>query len=172
MLTLSGLDVLAADAWSAQAGMALDVFQVQRSIGGAPDWRRFERDLSKALDGRLALESRVAERAKAYGSPVRSRTRRPVTAAVTVDNDASDRASVVEVRAPDALGTLYRITRALADLQLDIRHAKVLTLGAEVVDSFYVVDRSGAKIGDDDYIAELKRSLLFELSRLDEPTRA
>ena len=47
-----------------------------------------------------------------------------------------------------------------------------LRLGAEVVDSFYVVDRSGAKIGDDDYIAELKRSVLFELSRLDEPTRA
>ena len=50
------------------------------------------------------------------------------------------------MRAPDRIGTLYRITRALADLDLDIRHAKVATLGHEVVDTFYVVDQDGAKI--------------------------
>ena len=34
---------------------------------------------------------------------------------VTIDNEASSNASVVEVRAPDSLGVLYRISKALAD---------------------------------------------------------
>ena len=56
--------------------------------------------------------------------------RRPATPpAVLVDNDASPRRTVVEVHAPDAIGVLYRITRALAELDLDIRSAKVQTLG-------------------------------------------
>jgi [protein-PII] uridylyltransferase len=66
-----------------------------------------------------------------------------------VENGASDTATVVDVRAPDRIGTLYRITRALADLGLDIRHAKVATIGHEVVDAFYVVDGQGAKVAED-----------------------
>ena len=52
------------------------------------------------------------------------------------------------------------------DLRLDIRHAKVQTLGDEVVDSFYVVDQRGAKLEDESRIAELRRAVLFELSRV------
>jgi [protein-PII] uridylyltransferase len=68
------------------------------------------------------------------------------------------------VRAPDGIGVLYRITRALAELQLDIRHAKVATLGAEVVDSFYVRDALGNKVTDTDFLAELNRAVLHELA--------
>ena len=121
--------------------------------------------MSKALQGALALEARLAERATTYEAHRRPRTRKPVATGVTVDNDASADATVVEVRAPDAIGVLYRITRAFLELQLDIRHAKVLTLGHEVVDSFYVVDQHSKKL-DDERIGELKRSVLFELSRL------
>ena len=165
VLTLHGLDVLAADAWSAPRGMAVDVFHVQRALGGGPDWPRFQREVSKALQGAFALEARLAERARTYEGHRRPRTRQPVPTGVTVDNDASADATVVEVRAPDAIGVLYRVTRAFLELQLDIRHAKVLTLGPEVVDSFYVVDLHGTKL-DDERIGELKRSVLFELSRL------
>ncbi len=85
---------------------------------------------------------------------------------VIVDNDASADSSVVEVRGPDAMGALYRIARALSDMRLDIRHAKVLTLGHEIVDSFYVVDLHGRKLTDSERIAELERAVIFELSRL------
>ena len=91
---------------------------------------------------------------------------RPVAPTVVVDNDASAEASVVEVRGPDAMGVLYRIARAFSDMRLDIRHAKVLTLGHEIVDSFYVVDMHGKKLTDPERISELERAVLFELSRL------
>ena len=73
-------------------------------------------------------------------------------------------ATVLEVRAPDRVGVLYRVTKALADLQLDIRHAKVQTLGHEVVDSFYVRDANGAKGTDPFYLGELERALLHALT--------
>ena len=60
---------------------------------------------------------------------------------MVVDNHASRDATVVEVHAVDAIGVLYRITRALAELDLDIVSAKVQTLGERVVDAFYVRDR-------------------------------
>jgi [protein-PII] uridylyltransferase len=56
------------------------------------------------------------------------------------------------------------VTRAIAELDLDIRTAKIQTLGSEVVDSFYVRDRDGAKIVDDSYLAELERALLHALA--------
>jgi [protein-PII] uridylyltransferase len=63
-------------------------------------------------------------------------------------DDAAESATVVEVRAHDALGLLYRIGRALDACQLDVRTARVSTLGAEAVDAFYVVDQNGQKISD------------------------
>jgi [protein-PII] uridylyltransferase len=85
---------------------------------------------------------------------------------VLFDDAASATATVVEVRAPDGVGVLYRITRALADCDLDVRTAKVSTLGHEVVDAFYVTDAAGSKIGDEAHRAEIERAVLLELSRV------
>ena len=72
---------------------------------------------------------------------------------------------MVEVRAPDAIGVLYKITHALAELDLDIRSAKVQTMGAEVVDSFYVRDRAVQQDHrTSDCLAELERAILHALA--------
>jgi [protein-PII] uridylyltransferase len=115
-------------------------------------------DLERAIAGQLAIEARLAERARTY------RRRRPLKAGpdgptVRIDNDASSNATVVEVIARDRIGLLYRITKAIADLGLDIRHARVQTLGADVVDSFYVRAGEG-KVTDPYHLAELERALL------------
>jgi [protein-PII] uridylyltransferase len=82
---------------------------------------------------------------------------------VSFDNELSDVATVVEVRAPDEIGVLYRITRAIAELDLDIRSAKVQTIDQDVLDSFYVQDSAGHKVADMDYLHELERSILAAL---------
>ena len=64
---------------------------------------------------------------------------------VTVDNDASATATVVEVRAEDVVGQLHRITRALGDCGLDVISARVSTFGPAVVDAFYVLGPDGAE---------------------------
>ena len=57
---------------------------------------------------------------------------------VLVDNEASARPRSSRSTPPTAIGILYRLTQALSGLDLDIRTAKVQTLGHRVVDSFYV----------------------------------
>jgi [protein-PII] uridylyltransferase len=66
---------------------------------------------------------------------------------------------VVEVVANDQLGLLATIGQTMAELGLDIRTAKVQTLGPQVVDTFYVVDVTGAKVTDDRHLGEIERAL-------------
>jgi [protein-PII] uridylyltransferase len=162
-LSLNGLDVLEAAAYSDEHGMALETFRVESSFGPVIPWDRVTDDVERALDSRIALHSRLAERARVYSR--RTFTPHPVAPpSVLVDNEISHRATVVEVRAPDAIGVLYKITHALAELDLDLRSAKVQTMGDEVVDSFYVRDRGGEKILDRDALRELERAIIHALS--------
>jgi [protein-PII] uridylyltransferase len=54
---------------------------------------------------------------------------------------------------------LYRLASSFADLGLDVRVAKVATLGSRVVDVFYVRDGDGNKINSDDDINKLREAL-------------
>ena len=164
-LALHGLDVVSARAWSTDDGWAVETFTIADGPAGPPPWPAVTQDVRLAVSGRISLEARLAERIRAYAfrsNPLAVLGNRP---RVTIHDGASDAATVIDVRAPDRIGTLYRITRALADLALDVRSAKVTTMGHEVVDSFYVVDANGAKL-EPDHAAEVERAILTELSRL------
>jgi [protein-PII] uridylyltransferase len=162
-LALEGVGVLAADAASQEDGMAASRFRVAAGSDGV-DWERVTGRVRLALDGRLALAARLAARSRTY----RRRAPGAVLLAeprVRVDNHASASSTVVEVRAPDAVGVLYRITSALAELDLDIRLARVATFGDEVVDTFYVRTAAGGKLADREHLRELERAVLHHLER-------
>jgi len=129
-------------------GIAVSVFQVAPEFGDLPDASLVTGDLRRMLAGRLDVADRLERRAQAA-------TPRGVTPApkVLLVDEASDTATVVEVRAHDAPGLLWRVGRALGDCGLDVRAARVETLGAEVVDVFYVTDAAGKPLAD----AELRR---------------
>jgi [protein-PII] uridylyltransferase len=166
VLSLNGLTVLEAAAHSADNDMAIEQFRVQSNFSDVIAWDRVIRDLEKALDGRLALEARLAERSRTYRRP--RRLPGLVThAEVIVDNNLSHDATVLEVRAPDGVGVLWRITRALHDLDLDITSAKIQTIGTDAVDSFYVRDSDGQKVTEYTYLQEVERALMFSLERAD-----
>jgi [protein-PII] uridylyltransferase len=161
-LALRGLPVLSADAAGAD-GMAAVRLRVD-AVDGAVDWDAVAVDVRRALDGRLALEARLADRAR---TTLRRRAAASALAAppsVRFDNAASGAWTVVEVRAADRPALLYRVTRALAELDLELGLAKVSTLGAEVVDSFYVRTVAGAKVEDRDHQREVQRALLHALA--------
>jgi [protein-PII] uridylyltransferase len=138
------LAVRSANATS-HGNMAVAAFTVAPEYGDPPDADLVTSDLRRALEGRLDVAERLERRMRAYReSPA------PVVVAppkVTLLDDASRTATVVEVRAHDAPGLLWRIGRALGDCGLDVTAARVETLGAEAVDVFYVVDASGGPVG-------------------------
>ena len=65
---------------------------------------------------------------------------------VTINNQWSNRYTVVEVTGLDRPGLLYELTATLSKLSLNIASAHVATFGERVVDVFYVTDLLGAKI--------------------------
>jgi [protein-PII] uridylyltransferase len=90
--------------------------------------------------------------------------RQPIAATVGFDNRTSDQATIVDVHAPDRIGVLYRIAHALVEMNLDIRSAKVQTIGANVVDSFYVRNRQGEKITEPTALSEIEKAILHNIS--------
>ena len=78
---------------------------------------------------------------------------------VRVDNDASESATVLEVRAPDEVGLLHRITRVLFEANLDVVSARVSTLGELVVDAFYVREAIGEKVTDPDRLTQITAAI-------------
>ena len=160
-LTLSGLSILTAQVFTTDDGVALDLFEVEgafESEVGEERWREVRGTLRRAIEGRLSLDHRVRTKRAHYPDP-----RGDLPVRVTVDDDASDFFTVVEVGAPDRLGLLFDVTRTLAELELDVHLAKVATYGARVVDVFYVRDALGRKIEEPARVAELEGALRARL---------
>ncbi|MEV0630234.1 [protein-PII] uridylyltransferase [Nonomuraea wenchangensis] len=157
---LSAHRLIVRSASSASAGStAVIEFSVVPEYGSPPDPATLESDLRLVLAGRLDIEQRLARRTRAVRPP-----RVPVAPPrVTLVDDASATATVVEVRAHDRPGLLWRIGRAFGECGLDVRAARVETLGAEAVDVFYVVDRAGRPLSDDAQRAQVRDHVLAAL---------
>ena len=79
---------------------------------------------------------------------------------MAVNNQWSNRYTVIEVTGIDRPGLLYELTATLSKLNLNITSAHVATFGERVVDVFYVTDLLGAKIASPTREMAIKRSLL------------
>ncbi len=148
VIALHGGSILSADAHTRDDGIAVDTFTVQRPPeAGATWWAAVEGDIVEAVAGRLALRARLAKRAERYE---RRRTHMvDVPTSVSIADDESSHATILEIRTRDRTGVLFDITAALAELHLDIVVAKIATLGEEVVDVFYVRDVDGERLDPD-----------------------
>jgi len=160
-LTLANLSILTAQVFTTAEGLAVDRFEVEGAFETEVEeerWRSFRATIRKVIERRMSLDERVQDKSRHY--PV---TRSTVPVKVSVDNDASDFFTVIEVGAPDRIGLLFDITRTLAELRLDVHLAKVATLGERVVDAFYVRDDLGGRLEEPERVAELERAIRARL---------
>ncbi|MFI7066582.1 [protein-PII] uridylyltransferase [Kribbella sp. NPDC050124] len=111
--------------------------------GSPPDPVRLRDRLGVALRDPTDLVRRLAAR---DSSALKAR----VASRVDLLPDASETATVLQVRAHDRPGLLYDVTSAIASTGADIRSAHVSTLGAECVDVFYLTDSHGSPLDDED----------------------
>ncbi|WP_395574956.1 [protein-PII] uridylyltransferase [Streptomyces sp. BK79] len=118
-------------------------WRVAAEYGSLPQAARLRADLVRALDGTLDIAGRLAERDAAYP---RRRGVEPPPPRVTVAPAASRLATVIEVRAQDAPGLLFRLGRALEAAGVRVRSAHASTLGSNAVDAFYVTRGGSAPL--------------------------
>jgi [protein-PII] uridylyltransferase len=138
VLALNRLSVRSAQVRTHE-GMALDVWTVVPDGDHEPRADVLRQDIARALEGDLDLTPRLSARDANRRPPVTA----PPAPRVDIVESASATATVVEVRAADRPGLLYRLGRALALMGISVRGARVVTLGAEAVDVFYLQDAAG-----------------------------
>jgi [protein-PII] uridylyltransferase len=144
VLAVHGLDILSAEAHSDEQGMAASRFHLR--LAPADGWAEVLNDIHRAFDDKLDIDARLDERAATYSRRKQESALGPQPPAVFFHDEASSNATVVEVHAPDRVGLLRAITRVFMQHELDIRHARIVTLGDNVVDTFYLCERDGGKI--------------------------
>jgi [protein-PII] uridylyltransferase len=139
---------------------AMIEFTAVPEYGTPPDPAALEADLRRVLAGRLDIAARLERRARAMR--VRPGVVVPPPRVAIVD-DASDTATVIEVRAHDRPGLLWRIGQAVGACGLQVRAAKVDTLGADAVDVFYVVDEAGRPLAEPAALDAVRQRVLKAL---------
>ena len=85
---------------------------------------------------------------------------------VGVDNDCSERFTVIDVFATDTQGLLYTLAHTLFNHGLTVHLARIATSIDQVVDVFYVLDEHQRKLEDSKRIDRLKSALLEEIRLL------
>ncbi len=139
-------------------GLAVDTIALSREFEQDEDEKRrgdrIADMIDKALRGEIKLPEAVQRR------PAKARLKAfAIEPQVTINNEWSNRYTVVEVTGIDRPGLLYELTATLSRLNLNIASAHVATFGERALDVFYVTDLLGAKIASPTRQAAIKRAL-------------
>jgi [protein-PII] uridylyltransferase len=172
VLALNQLDVRAAK-MAVEDGYGTGVFAVRPRFGRAPVPEILADAVRAALEGTLPLADRLRQREADY----RQNGGRTAPPRISWHNgEASGAATgIVEVRAADRAGLLYRLTAAITGEGLDVDSALIETLGADAVDCFYVCNPSGSPVAPeqrarvDDALVSATLGAVDERPRADTP---
>ncbi len=149
-LSAAGLNILGAQIFSRNDGIALDTFFVNDGRTGTPASREQREKFSDLLDQVLTdeevdLRQLIARQARAT-PPYSAYFGERIGTQIRFDNDASEDRTLIEIETEDRLGLLHAISQTFAELKLDISAARIVTERGAAVDSFYVREIAGGKI--------------------------
>lgn len=167
VLWARGLNILSADIFTRQSGIAMDILIVERlpdPLHPAELWNKVRNDLEQSLKSRSHLKDLLAGRQKPSLLQQKSTPRKKDR--VVIDEDASDFYTIIEVYTWDRPGVLHSITNALYELDISIQVAKISTPGAQVTDVFYVTDLHGNKLIEPQTHEAVRNKLLAALEAI------
>lgn len=166
-LSSHGQRILSAEIHTLADGLVLDHFYVEdRDFDGPPPQERVDEICSSLVAALKDGSEKPPEFRRIWQMQQRETTAtlNRVPTQVRIDNDTSDRATVIAVFTYDRMGLLYSIAKSLFDLGLSVTRAKIGTRLDQVVDVFYVTDSmTGAKLPDGPRLDEIRSKLLQEL---------
>jgi [protein-PII] uridylyltransferase len=157
---VAGGNIIDARIHTTRDGMALDNFLVQDPLG-----RPFADDgqlarIRTGIEDALANRGRLGDRLKAKPLTRLRADAFAIEPNVAIDNNASNRFTVIEVNARDRPALLHHLANALFQSRVTIRSAHVATYGERAVDTFYVTDLLGDKIVNAGRIKAIEKRLL------------
>jgi [protein-PII] uridylyltransferase len=139
------LDVASANINTSRGSTAVDIFRVTHGdraelVQSTERWERVRNALERILCGELQVEDLVAQAQEP--TLLSHRVVPQMPSKVEIDNDVSDRFTVVDVYSHDRPGLLFDIANALYHLGFSIHLAKITTNVDQVLDVFYVSENN------------------------------
>ncbi|MFO0767544.1 MAG: [protein-PII] uridylyltransferase [Nitrospiraceae bacterium] len=165
VMASGGLQILDAQILTRKDGVVVDTFQVtDPDYQGAPPAERrraIGNTIESVLTGREAIEDVMRRGARlSFGRSLPAH-RQPTE--VRVDNETSDRFTIIDVFADDRQGLLYVITNAIFRLGLSVHASRISTRLDQVADVFYVTGQDGTKLEDHAQLESIRGMILREI---------
>ena len=146
VLSYYGMDILRVSAMTSPSGLVVDVFQFADHEGFFrfnPDATgQVEDTLRDVVAGRQDVTALLRRKAR---SVLRRPGPRRLASAVTLDNEHSQRYTVLEIVTEDALGLAHRISQVLSQHGCDVDLVLLSTEGKKAIDVFHLT-QAGAKL--------------------------
>ena len=162
-LSAAGLNILSAQVFTRDDGIAMDTFYVTDAKTGVlaseEQQQKFESLLTRVLTGGEVEFRSLIARQKISRPLYQSYEGEHIPTHIHLDNDASEHRTLIEVETEDRIGLLYIISQTLSGLHLDISAAKICTERGAAIDSFYVSEVFGGKILDPERQRNIERKL-------------
>jgi [protein-PII] uridylyltransferase len=157
---VAGGNIIDARIHTTRDGMAIDNFLVQDPLGRPFDDAGQLTRLRTAIDDALANRSRLNDRLVAKPAARPRADAFAIQPNVLIDNNASNRFTVVEVNARDRPALLNQLANALFQSKVTIHSAHVATYGERAVDVFYLTDLTGDRLTAPARLKALEKRLL------------
>ena len=169
-LTSKGLQILSAEIHTLGDKLILDRFHVlDPDHAGEPPSERLD-EVEEALVAALTKQDyRAPSFRRVWGDGSSTANLAPLPTRIQIDNNTSDRYTILDIFAHDSMGLLYCISRAIFELGLSVHVAKIGTYLDQVVDVFYVTDGDNRKLDREDRLEEIRQRLLAAIEQHSEP---
>ncbi|HWY75971.1 MAG TPA: hypothetical protein VN281_10160, partial [Verrucomicrobiae bacterium] len=166
----AGLNILTAQIFTRSDAIVLDTFYVVDAktgkLANREEREKFENLLIKVLTG-AELDFRALIAKQATGRlPYQSYEGDRIQTQIRFENETSESRTAIEVETEDRLGLLHAIAQALAELELNISAAKIVTEKGAAIDTFYVNEHDGAKIYDPGRQSFIERKIRSSITNL------
>jgi glutamate-ammonia-ligase adenylyltransferase len=178
LMFLYGLDILQCDAFTYESDSVsspavrkkiVDVFVVQSAHARPLDadlWANYEMDLLALIvkiqsGNRREVQGELAKRVAAtFQHQVSEKTvLYPID--IQIDNEISQRYTVMKISTTDTVGFLFEFSNALALNHINIIRLEVKSINSRVSDTFFVTDSDGRKIVSPEKQRELRAATVL-----------
>ena len=153
VFAINDANIHSAKIFTRKDGIVIDTFLVTdfRTHNRVDEikYEKIKEDFYSVINGFLELHQEVAKLKSRWWRIENKLFKRSGQIKITFEKH--DRYTILDVYSPDRLGFLYHVTNKMNQLGLIIYFAKISTKGDDIVDSFYVLDRNGHKVSQNDY---------------------
>ena len=146
---VAGINILSANIFTRSDDVVVDTFRVctdrLEPVSHRIDRELFEKTLTEALG---ATEDHLAERLAGQGPTMWQKAigEAEFPASLRMDTESEPGRTLVHVQAPDRVGLLHALTRAMSEEGFQIEGARITTEKGAAIDTFSILDSEGRPV--------------------------